>query len=79
MKNPYPGRKNKFAPRLHPTEEDLSVGTLGCGAPVFPLVNSELLPYSVQRRITRLALMPPNPKEFDRATSKLCGIALLGT
>jgi hypothetical protein len=27
--------------------------------------------YSVQRRMMSVALMPPNPNEFDSATSKL--------
>ncbi len=35
--------------------------------------------YSVQRRMMRVALMPPKPKEFERPMSKLCGTALLGT
>jgi hypothetical protein len=37
------------------------------------------LSYSVQRRIMSEALMPPKPKEFDRAMSKLWAMALLGT
>jgi hypothetical protein len=35
--------------------------------------------YSVQRRMMSVALMPPKPKEFDRATSKLWAMAWLGT
>ena len=37
------------------------------------------LSYSFQRRMMRVALMPPKPKELDRATSKLWWMALLGT
>jgi hypothetical protein len=35
--------------------------------------------YSVQRRMINVALMPPNPNEFERPMSKLCGMDLLGT
>jgi hypothetical protein len=35
--------------------------------------------YSVHRRIISDALIPPNPKEFDSATSKLWAMALFGT
>ena len=37
------------------------------------------LSHSAHRRMISVALMPPNPNEFDSATSKLCATALLGT
>ncbi len=46
---------------------------------IVPFVASVRSGYSVQRRITSEALMPPKPKEFDSATSKLASIARLGT
>ena len=36
------------------------------------------LPYS-HRRMMSVALMPPKPKEFERPTSNLWAMALLGT
>jgi hypothetical protein len=35
--------------------------------------------YSVHRRMISVALIPPNPNEFESATSKLCATALFGT
>jgi len=40
---------------------------------------AEIRFYSVHLRMISVALIPPNPNEFDNATSKLCGTATFGT
>ena len=43
------------------------------------LIPVPCLIYSVHFLITSEALIPPNPNEFDSATSKVSGCATLGT
>jgi hypothetical protein len=50
----------------------------GIRAVCFSKLKARSRPYA-HRRMISVALIPPNPNEFDSATSKLCGTALFGT